>query len=156
MRPDPFVIQRATPEDADSLLPLIEAYWVFEGIPDFDPDVVRRPLAQILSSSDLGVAWLARDSGRSVGYLILVYVFSLEHRGLTAEIDEFFIVQEHRDAGLGSALLAEAEAEATRRGCTNLSFQIASVNQPAYEFYGRRGYTARSSFRLLEKSIGAG
>ena len=137
------------------MLVLVAQYWEFEGIPDFEPDAVRAQLERLLSSPSLGAVWVAIEAHRSVGYLSLVYVFSLEHRGITAEIDEFFVVPEHRGSGLGSQLLAEAEAESVRHGCTNISLQIGCSNRRANEFYRRHGYSERSAFQLLEKDLGA-
>lgn len=150
-----MVVRRASPGDAAALLPLVAQYWEFEGIPDFEPAAVQAQLERLLSSPSLGAAWVATEAQRSVGYLSLVYVFSLEHRGITAEIDEFFVVPEHRASGLGSQLLAEAEAESVRHGCTNISLQIGTSNRRANEFYRRHGYSERSAFQLLEKDLGA-
>jgi len=51
-------------------------------------------------------------------------LFSLEHLGLTAEIDEFMVLDQHRGRGVGSALLRIAEstfikaaAQASRSSC---------------------------------------
>lgn len=90
-----------------------------------------------------------------MGYPLLVYVFSLEHFGLTAEIDEFFVLPGHRGRGLGNGLLAAAESEAHRAGCSNISLQLSRDNCDVREFYHRQGYCERSSFELLEKSLGA-
>lgn len=148
-------LRRARLEDAAALIPLVARYWEFEGIPDFEPVAVQAQLERLLSSPDLGAAWMATDAQQPIGYLILVYVFSLENRGITGEIDELFILPEHRGSGLGSQLLAEAETESVRRGCTNISLQIGTANRRAGEFYRRRGYAERSAFRLLEKRLGA-
>jgi GNAT superfamily N-acetyltransferase len=42
-----------------------------------------------------------------------VYVFSLEHLGLMAEIDEFFVLSSQRGRGIGAELLKAAESECT-------------------------------------------
>ena len=76
-------------------------------------------------------------AGQAVGYLLAVYVFSLEHLGLTAEIDEFFVLPSARGKGLGDALLQRAEAEFIRRGCTNVSLQLGRGNDGARVFYAR-------------------
>lgn len=44
----------------------------------------------------MAVGWIAMDADKPIGYLLAVYVFSLEHLGLTAEIDEFYVVPEQR------------------------------------------------------------
>lgn len=50
-------------------------------------------------------------AGDGVGYLLCVHDFSLEHLGLTAEIDEFFVAPSRRGNGLGGKLLPAAESD---------------------------------------------
>ena len=150
-----MVVRRAQSGDAAALLPLVAEYWAFERIGGFTPSATQEQLERLLSSPALGAAWMATEAQRPVGYLILVYVFSLEHRGLTAEIDEFFVVAAHRASGVGARLLAEAQAESIRRGCTSISLQIATSNRRAKAFYRRHGYSERSGFELLDKELGA-
>ncbi|MGH8720379.1 MAG: GNAT family N-acetyltransferase [Burkholderiales bacterium] len=85
------------------------------------------------------------------GYLLAVYVFSLEHHGLTAEIDELFVLPDCRGRGLGAALLQAAAAA----GCTNISLQLGRKNAAALAFYRRHGYRAREGYELLDKSLPA-
>lgn len=146
-------IRRAGTDDVPLLLPLVAAYWRFERLEGFEPGGVGAQLARLLSSDHLGAGWLAQSDGRAVGYLLAVYVFSLEHGGLTAEIDEFFVAPEGRGGGTGGRLLAAAEAEFIRAGCRNSSLQLARGNAAARRFYARHGYRARAGFELLEKAL---
>src|SRR3954447_16302097 len=81
--------------DIVALVSLVEEYWRFESIPGFDPPRVGEQLERLLSVPALGAGWLAYAAGVPVGYLLAVYVFSLEHLGLTAEIDELFVRPAH-------------------------------------------------------------
>lgn len=101
----------------------------------------------------LASAWIAFARGAPVGYLLAVYVFSLEHLGLTAEIDEFFVLPSARSRGLGDALLTLAEAEFVRRGCTNVALQLGGGNDRARVFYRAHGYRERAGFELLAKRL---
>lgn len=147
-----MIVRRANTGDTASLLALIVHYWQFEGLAGFQPAAVRAPLELLLSSPAIGAVWVAEEQ-EPLGYLTLVYVFSLEHRGMTAEIDEFFVLPDHRASGIGSSLLRAAEMESISRGCTNISLQISSSNHRAKEFYRRHGYSPRSAFQLLEKPL---
>ncbi|HEU5468249.1 MAG TPA: GNAT family N-acetyltransferase [Steroidobacteraceae bacterium] len=137
-----------------ALLPLVEQYWLFEDIAGFDPVPVGRELARACADTRLASGWIARVRGEPVGYLLAVYVFSLEHLGLTAEIDEFFVLPSARGKGFGEELLRIAEAEFARRGCTNVSLQLGKGNDRAREFYRRQGYGERAGFELLDKMLG--
>ena len=91
--------------------------------------------------------------GVTAGYLLAVQVFSLEHRGLTAEVDELFVGSGHRAAGLGRRLLQAAESEFAARGCTNVSLQLGRGNDAGRAFYLSQGYAPRAGFELLEKPL---
>lgn len=149
-------IKRAIAGDATILLPLVEAYWDFESISGFDPAPVRHQLDRLLSAPELGAGWIAYHEDAAVGYILAVYVFSLEHMGLTAEIDEFFVLPSGRSAGVGSELLRSAETEFARIGCTNVSLQLSRHNDAARSFYHRFGYAERAGFELLDKTLQAG
>jgi GNAT superfamily N-acetyltransferase len=104
-------IRPATVADVPALVPLVEQYWAFEDITHFDLPQVSRVLSRALSDPARMSGWVARMDGDAVAYLLAAYVFSLEHLGLTAEIDEFFVLPGARGRGLGNRLLQLAEAE---------------------------------------------
>lgn len=146
-----MIIERVQSGNATTISPLVAQYWAFEDLGGFQDATVQKHLEQLLSSPALGAVWIATEAQGPVGYLILVYVFSLEHQGLTAEIDELFVVADCRGSGVGSQLLGEAEAEAVRQGCTNISLQVATANPRTRTFYRRHGYSDRSGFELMDK-----
>jgi GNAT superfamily N-acetyltransferase len=148
-------IRTAVASDVPRLLPLIEQYWRFEGIVGFEATLVAAQCTRLLSMAQLGCGWIAEVDGTAVGYLLAVYVFSLEHLGLTAEIDEFFVTPAARAQGVGTRLLHAAEALFVQKGCTNVSLQLARVNDPGREFYRRHAYRDRSGYELLDKSLAA-
>jgi GNAT superfamily N-acetyltransferase len=142
--------------DIPALVPLVEQYWIFEDIAGFDAARIARELSGLLADPRLGSGWIARVKGQAVGYLLAVYVFSLEHLGLTAEIDEFFVLPSARGKKIGEELLRQAEAEFVRRRCTNVSLQLGRGNERARAFYRRQGYGDRAGFELLDKMLSRG
>ena len=146
-------IKRAAAGDIPVLLALVEQYWAFEDIAGFDPARVGTELERLFADPRLGAGWIADVKGKPAGYLLAVYVFSLEHLGLTAEIDEFFVLPSCRGHGAGSKLLQAAEAEFARMMCTNVSLQLGRGNDAAREFYRRHGYSDRAGFDLLDKML---
>jgi GNAT superfamily N-acetyltransferase len=146
-------IRLAAPRDSATLVPLVEQYWRFEAIEGFDAGRVAALLERVLADAVLGRAWLATVDGRPAGYLLAVFVFSLEYQGLTAEIDELFVAQRHRSLGLGGKLLDAAEEHFRSTGCTHVALQIGRDNEAARAFYQRRGFTGRNGFELVSKAL---
>ena len=88
-------------------------------------------------------------------YLIAVYVFSLEHLGLTAEIDEFFVLPSFRGREIGSELLQVAETEFIRRKCTNVSLQLGREKRPRPRLLPRERLQRPRGFRIAGQDAAA-
>jgi len=144
----------ATVADVPALAGLVGEYWAFEGIDGFDQARVEKVLGEFLAGPALGRAWIAEDRGEAVGYLLACFVFSVEHGGLTAEIDEFYLKPAHRGSGLGRSLLEVAEAALRAAGCTNVALQVGRGNDAGQAFYRSCGYSTRSGYELLDKNLG--
>lgn len=142
--------------DIPALLPLVEQYWIFEDLAGYEPARVAQELGRFCADATIGSGWIARVRGQAVGYLLAVYVFSLEHLGMTAEIDEFFVLPSARGKGLGDEMLALAEAEFRRRRCTNVFLQVGTGNDRGRAFYVARGYRERAGFDMVDKMLPGG
>ena len=146
-------IRSATRADVRTLVTLVEQYWRFEAIEGFDATRIAALFERLTAQPTLGHAWIATVDGQPAGYLLAVYVFSLEYQGLTAEIDELFVVPRHRRLGLGAKLLATAENAFRDGGCTVAFLQIGRDNADARAFYRRHGYGDRAGFELVDKKL---
>jgi GNAT superfamily N-acetyltransferase len=82
-----------------------------------------RPLAVLVTDS---------QSGETVGGL-----YGRTSLGLLF-VERFFLPQSLRGRGLGSRVLALAEQEAKRRGCTRAALMTLTFQAP--EFYRKQGY----------------
>jgi GNAT superfamily N-acetyltransferase len=148
-------IRPAIATDVPALAELVGQYWRFEEIGGFSRQDVEALLAELIATPDLGAGWVATRGARLCGYLIAMYVFSLEHGGLMAEIDEVFVLPGERTAGIGGRLLDVAEAALEQQGCVRIQLQLGAGNEAARAFYHRRGYKERSGYELLDKPLGA-
>jgi GNAT superfamily N-acetyltransferase len=147
------LIRAGCPADVPHLVPLVGQYWHFEGMEGFDAVTVAPLLSRIASQPELGAIWVAETDGELVGYLIAVYIFSLEQKGLMAEIDEFFVSPGARTYGVGAALLAVAESDLAGAGCVAVQLQLGKDNWRARAFYRRHGYDERAGYELLGKRL---
>ncbi len=151
--PSPVNIRLAAASDIPALLALVRRYWDFEGIGGFTALRVELVLQRLLEDPRLGMVWVAETDGQLQGYLIAVLVLSVEHQGLMAEIDEFFVLPRARSRGVGGRLLAAAEAALAARGCVRLQLQLGATNAQGRAFYEHRGYAGRAGYELFDKAL---
>jgi GNAT superfamily N-acetyltransferase len=142
-------------DDIAGIAPLVERYWEFESIGGFDRPRIETLLRALLAEPQRGACWVAVSDGRLCGYLLAVFMFSLEHGGLMAEIDEVFVSREMRSQGLGSLLVARAERELAQRGLVRLQLQLGVENERARIFYERQEFHRRAGYELLDKPLDA-
>lgn len=146
-------IRPATPADIAGIAALAQRYWEFESIAGFDHARIAALLEQLLRAPERGACWVAEADGRLQGYLVAVFMLSLEHGGLMAEIDEVFVTQDSRSGGLGSRLVETAQRELAARGLVRLQLQLGVDNEGARRFYERHGFSRRAGYELFDKSL---
>jgi GNAT superfamily N-acetyltransferase len=139
--------------DIPAITALVQRYWDFEAIEGFDARRIAALLGGLLSQPERGACWVAEADGRLCGYLLAVFMLSLEHGGLMAEIDEVFVTEEVRSAGLGSLLVAQAELELVEQGLVRLQLQLGVGNDRARLFYEKHGFRQRAGYELLDKPL---
>jgi GNAT superfamily N-acetyltransferase len=147
------LIRLARDSDIENLASLIALYWDFENIAGFERTRTTTLLADFLRQPQRGNCWVAEEDGRLVGYLVAVYLFSLEHGGMMAEIDEFFVLSEKRSLKIGSALLSVASRTMPEGRITQVQLQLNAQNSNGKRFYERHGFRFLSGYDVLAKSL---
>ncbi len=66
---------------------------------DLDQDGAAIAFGDLLSDPSLGRIWIL---GESVGYVVLSLGYSMEYGGRDAFVDDLFVREAHRRAGLGT------------------------------------------------------
>lgn len=95
--------------------------------------------------------WL---DGGCVGVAYVSLVWTLEHGGHSAWLEEFYVDPGLRGRGHGTALLRAVEAECRAHGCAAIDLEIDSGNERVRTLYQRHGFSALTRRRLV-KPLGA-
>jgi ribosomal protein S18 acetylase RimI-like enzyme len=148
-----MLIRPAATADIAGVASLAQRYWEFESIGGFDRPRIEMLLGGLLAEPQRGACWVAESDGQLCGYLLAVLMFSLEHGGLMAEIDELFVSHDMRSAGVGSQLVSQAERSLRERGLVRLQLQLGIDNERARRFYERHGFRRRAGYQLLDKPL---
>lgn len=83
---------------------------------------------------------LAIEAGRLVGFAALSFLWTLEHGGWAAWLDELYVVPERRGDGVGARLLAAAVDLARAIGAKAVDLEIEADHQRAAGLYRRHGF----------------
>ena len=86
--------------------------------------------------------WLAERAGHVIGFAqwTVGTTQALVQSPRPAELDRLYVQEPFTRAGVGSALLRQAEAAAAQAGCTALWLSPWVHNERALAFYARHGY----------------
>src|SRR5579863_8437508 len=98
-------IDLAMSTDVDAVVALLASQFEEHRI-DFQREELRGAVAGLLADASRGAVLIARDP-EPIGVAVLAYIWTLEHGGRVAWLDELFVVAEGRARGVGRALLVE-------------------------------------------------
>ena len=141
----------ATSRDVDGILPLMAAYYAEDGYP-FSEELAREQLARFIARPDLGVLWVAVVGESVAGYLAVTLGFSFEYGGRDAFIDELYIAEPFRGAGLGREALALAEAYCRSTGVRAIHLEVELHRTAAASLYEKLGFL-ETGRRLMTKRL---
>lgn len=150
--PPDFVLSRASTDRIDEALRLVSAFHDEEGVTQTTA-ARRAAVGTLLADPSRGALHLIEAEGRPVGYLAVAYGFSIEFGGRDAFLDEFFIEQAWRGAGLGAAALRAAQDALARQGVLALHLEVGADNAAARRFYGRAGFALRGGYHLMSARL---
>lgn len=108
---------------------------------------LRDAVRVLIHEPSRGAVLLAHDPA-PIGVAVLAYMWTLEHGGLAAWLDELFVVPAHRGRGIGRALLRRAVDDASNAGCRAVELEVDSDHARAETLYRREGFSVLSRRRF--------
>ena len=149
-RPFEVVIREASAEDDHVLVSQFQALNVHEEAISHDRRTDHAGAVEALAAAWRGVresdghALVAECDGRAVGFLFLQFrddaIFVREELRPYAYVSELFVSEAARGAGVGAALMSEAERLAAVRGVRRLMVGVLAGNAAAERLYARLGF----------------
>ncbi len=121
---------------------------------EFTPDheVQARGVGAVISGQDVGDILVARDGGKIVAMVNLLYTISTALGERVAILEDMVVSKAVQGCGIGSKLMEFALDYAQDIGCKRITLLTDGDNSGAHRFYQRHGF-ARSSMVVMRKSI---
>ncbi|ESA38389.1 acetyltransferase [Leptolyngbya sp. Heron Island J] len=147
-----YRLQRAVTDNLPQVLPLVQAYHLFENIQMTD-ESRNQAVGRLLSDSSLGGIWLIVVDTAISGYIALTFGYSIEFGGKDAFIDEFYIRPEFRGQGLGKHTLSQIQQEAKLLNIRALHLEVARLNTRAQKLYAQTNFQTRNKYMLMSARL---
>lgn len=112
-------------------------------------DVLARAVGALVRNREFGRVLVARAGGRVVGVAALSFLWTLEHGGASAWLDELYVAPAARGAGVGRRLTEAALATARAAGCIALDLELEPGHEIAEGLYERMGFRRHARRRMV-------
>lgn len=145
-------LRSAQPDDVALILGLIHELAVYEKLSDqavATPEDLHthlfgpRPVAEVL---------IGELDGEAQGFALFFPNFSTFLGKPGIYLEDLYVREHVRSAGLGKALLARLAQLAVERGCGRLEWSVLDWNEPALGFYRRLGARAQDDWTTYRLS----
>jgi GNAT superfamily N-acetyltransferase len=140
------------PGDHAGWLPLWRGYQSFYGV-DIPPDVSATTWARLLDPAEPVAGALAWRGPDAIGLVHHIRHRSCWTAGDYCYLQDLFVAQEVRGAGIGRKLIAHVYAAAEREGCSRVYWLTHETNATAMLLYDR--VAERSGFVQYRKNLPA-
>lgn len=137
----------ATHADIDTLVQFMREFYAFDHIP-FEEAGARSAVTMLINDASLGRGWLICSDEEAIGYVVLVFGFSLEYRGRDAFVDELYLRENHRRHGIGTHTLQFLEEVCRSIGIRALHLEVSRENTKAQSVYRRAGFTDHDRYLM--------
>jgi GNAT superfamily N-acetyltransferase len=141
-------IRPAVPDDVDQIYAFIVELAEYERAPDQvtgTPELLRSAL---FGPAPTAEALIAELDGVAAGFALFHGTFSTWECLPGLWLEDLYVPERFRRAGVGRALLERMAELTLERGCTRLEWNALDWNEPALAFYDRLGATRLSAWEL--------
>lgn len=114
--------------------------------------LTHKNLQAFIATPHFGRIWAINTEAGLVGYVVLAFGFSFEHKGRDAFIDELYLREGFRGKGLGRKTLEFVAEEGKNLGIKVIHLEVEKYNLNASKLYLSMGFKDHNR-SLLSKSI---
>ena len=112
----------------------------------------RLTLEELFKTPTAGCIYLIQKEQRIVGYVFLSFYFSIEFGGVTAFIDELFVLPRDRGQGTGYRIIHLVEQKCIELNLKAIHLESERTNERAIALYSKLGFVDHNR-RLMTKKL---
>lgn len=105
-----------------------------------EPDAVLSDITEYYAAFESGLiqGHIAEMEREKVGMTVFYRTFST-WKGVTLYLEDFYVIPEYRQHGIGQQLFDAFVETARQMGCRQTKWQVLDWNEPALRFYEKNG-----------------
>lgn len=141
------IVRRATADDAETLLALIDALADYERLARPTADARERLIRDGFGPEPRFRALLGLVDGRAAGYAVCYHTYSTFLARPRMFLEDLFVLPDYRGRSVGSALFRAVARQALEDGCGRMEWMVLTWNRLAMDFYDRAGASPLSDWQ---------
>ena len=141
-------VRAATPDDVPQIYAFIVQLAVYEREPDAVTGTPEMLAEALFGQRPSAEALIAELDGEPAGFAVFHGTFSTWECQPGIWLEDLYVPDRYRKAGVGRALLTDLAALALQRGCPRLEWHALDWNELALGFYQRLGAERMSAWEL--------
>jgi ribosomal protein S18 acetylase RimI-like enzyme len=140
-------VRLAQPQDADAVVRLMLAFRDHLGLSGPTDEEMRAGVERLLGDPDTEFLLAAPDADGAppAGVAQLRFRFGVWRAGRDCLLEDLYVDESARGAGLGRALVEATLARARARGCRRVELDANERNDAALGLYGSFGFSATAN-----------
>ncbi|MDG6980861.1 MAG: GNAT family N-acetyltransferase [Nitrososphaerota archaeon] len=149
------VVREGKRADAVRFISLLESLAKFEKLRPPSKAGRKRIIEDVFARKRVNL-FVAEDGEKLVGYALYFYTYSSFLAKPTLYLEDLFVLEEQRKAGVGFALFRRCVDEAVKEGCGRMEWSVLAWNEKALKFYEKLGARRLSEwyvYRLDERAL---
>ena len=142
-------IRPATEDDVPVILDLVKKLASYERLSREVAATEEDFRSALFGPNRVAEALLAFSGSEPVGFALYFTTFSTFVGRPGIYLEDIFVEPGYRGQGIGAALLARIAKIARDRNCGRVEWSVLTWNQPAIEFYERKGAERMEEWRMF-------
>jgi len=145
-------IEQAGPADRDAVAALLAAQMSEHRI-GTEHEKLLRMVDQIMADECYGFLLVAKLNHEIAAVAYVATILSIEHGARVGWLEELYVSPEHRQAGMGSALLERVLHLARLRDLAAIDLEVDADHQRAESLYERFGFRRLPRSRWVKEDL---
>ena len=138
------MIRQAVPDDLEGLLSLLTGFSEEAGT-NFSREHWLTGLQPMLNNQELGRGFVAELDNLLVGYAVIGWGWGIESGGREALIDEVFVLEAHRNQGIGAKMITAVIDELGKYDAKTVFLETKAQNPNSRKLYENLGFETEDS-----------